>query len=163
MTSLQTLENGAQKCRVRRLTREYDDLLPNYVSIDVEKEDNGDTIFIIQDNTNTVYRFQMSNTYPFVPPKVFVNNKSYLTFLCIHQPRFYTALRYINGQQCLCCSSMLLKQNWTPAYTLKHVLKEIDRTRLVKCRIVWKMLADKIKDTYLIADIDLDSWLFPKV
>jgi ubiquitin-protein ligase len=161
MNSLQTLENGNQKCLIRRLSREYSDLLPNYVSIDIEKEDKGDTIFTIQDKKNTTYRIQMSNTYPFVPPKVFVNNKPYLNYLCIHQPLFNKTLRSINGNKCLCCSSMILRQNWTPAYTLKHVLKEVDENRLLKCRIVWKLLADKIKDTYLIADIDLDSWLFP--
>jgi len=161
MSVLQQLENTSYKCLVRRLTREYDELLPIYVSIDIEKEDKGDTIFIIQDKKNTTYRIQLSNTYPFVPPKVFVNNKPYLGYLCIHQPRFNETLRSINGNQCLCCSSITIKHNWSPAMTIKHVLKEVDEKRILKCRIIWKLLADKIKDTYLIADIDLDSWLFP--
>ena len=161
MSALQQLENTNYKCLVRRLTREYDELLPTYVSIDIEKEDKGDTIFVIQDKKNTTYRIQMSNTYPFVPPKVFVNDIPYLNYLQLFLPRFHKVLQYINGKKCLCCSSITLKHNWSPAMTIKRVLKEIDENRLLKCRIVWKLLADKIKDTYLIADIDLDSWLFP--
>jgi len=39
-------------------------------------------------------------------------------------------------------------------------LDEIDDYKLIKRNIVRKLLLDKIKDQYLIMDIDLDSWLF---
>jgi hypothetical protein len=39
-------------------------------------------------------------------------------------------------------------------------IDELDKIRQYKRNIVHKILADKVKDKYLIDDVDLDSYLF---
>jgi hypothetical protein len=40
-------------------------------------------------------------------------------------------------------------------------IDELNKIRDYKRNIVYKILSEKIKDKYLIDDIDLDSFLFP--
>jgi hypothetical protein len=44
--------------------------------------------------------------------------------------------------------------------TLIHIIDEINLFRNYKKNIVNKIMADKIKEKYLIFDIDIESWLF---
>ena len=157
------LQTIVSKPRMRRLTKEYDELVLIYDRVIIETNDRFDTIFIITNfdyGRINKYSFILPVDYPFVPPTIYVNNKSYKQFLLIPQ-RFNKVLKYITGINCLCCSSFCSRTNWSPAYTVKRILTEIERYNEVKFQIAWKLLADKVKEKYLIADIDIDSWLFP--
>jgi hypothetical protein len=49
---------------------------------------------------------------------------------------------------------------WSCGCKFSNILDEIKSFRKIIIHIAYKILADKIKDKYLIDDIDLDSWLF---
>jgi hypothetical protein len=52
------------------------------------------------------------------------------------------------------------REKWSPLLTLLKIIDEVNLFRTYKKNIVNKIMSDKIKDKYLIADIDIESWLF---
>jgi len=165
MEALTQLETFKSTHIVRRVKREYSQLILDYDNIDIEINDDNQVIITIRkkseiyDQLNTNH-FILSKHYPFHPPKIFVNNKHYCKFLMLPSERFTKVFHYINGPKCFCCSSITLNHNWSPALTINNILKEIEILRKYKYEIVIKLLADNIKNKYLIMDIDLDSYLF---
>jgi ubiquitin-protein ligase len=151
------------KTMAKRLKRELDTLIDLYVIIQVDFTNKGELKLFLQkkeDYNFNIFCFTFSNDYPFRPPTITINNKGYFDSLRLNSPRFNTVLTYLNGLNCLCCSSFLCRDHWSPAFTVKKILEEIDNYKLIKRNIIRKLLLDKIKDQYLISDIDLDSWLF---
>jgi len=149
----------------RRVIREYSQLQLIYDNISIDFDDDNNVTIKIQkksalnDQLNN-YHFILTNNYPFHPPKIFVNNKTYISFLTLPSARFTKVFNYINGPKCMCCSSITLNHNWSPSLTMNNVVKEIEIIRQYKYEIVIKLLADNIKRQYLVMDIDLDSYLF---
>ena len=149
------------KTLTRRIRREYEQLEQQCESIAVELNENQNLSFTITRKGDTdQYKFILHNEYPFVQPTVFINDKPYISFLNLRSFRFNNMLKYVSGFHCLCCNSICFKQQWSPAYTIKRIMSEIDKYKQIKRNIILKLLADQIKDKYLISDIDLDSWLF---
>jgi ubiquitin-protein ligase len=151
------------KTMAKRLKRELDTLLDSYYIIQLEYTNKGELRLSFQkkdDYNFNIFCFTFPDCYPFRPPIITINEKGYFDSLRLRSPRFNTVLKYINGMNCLCCSSFLCRDHWSPAFTVKKILVEIDDYKLIKRNIVRKLLLDKIKDQYLIMDIDLDSWLF---
>jgi len=151
-----------------RLKREYSEILyaDAVLGCDLDINDQQEIIFYIKRKDRekiNIYTFIISRDYPFIPPQILINNNTYSSFLNLKTDRFNRIFQYINGtsnSSCLCCSSHRIRANWSPALTIKHIFLEIDKNRKIKYQIILKILADKIKDQYLIADIDLDVWLF---
>jgi ubiquitin-protein ligase len=117
----------------------------------------------INNNNNdslSIYEIYISENYPFTCPKIKVNGEDYLAFLRIKTQKFSHILKNITGLSCLCCNSYLCSENWTPVTTLYKMIHEIRNMRKKKRTIINKFYADKIKDRYLIDDINLDEWLF---
>lgn len=108
---------------------------------------------------NNVYSFIIDENYPFHPPKVEIHFVDYSGIL-MSSPFASNILRKIHGIPCLHCSTITCYANWTPAYTMNHVILEIRKYKKYKAHVMYKIFADKIKHKYLIDDIDLESWLF---
>jgi ubiquitin-protein ligase len=165
MDLLTKLDSFQSKHILRRVKREYSQLIIEHTNVGINANDDNQVVITMQkysdlnDQLNT-YHFILSNNYPFHPPKIVVNNKPYIKFLTLPSARFTKVFHYINGPKCFCCSSLTLNHNWSPALTINNVLKEIDLLIQYKYEIVIKLLADNIKKQYLIMDIDLDSYLF---
>ena len=51
--------------------------------------------------------------------------------------------------KCLCCSTLLCRDNWNPGSTISSILEEIDTNTTYIYDIVYKMLENKIYDKYL--------------
>lgn len=147
----------------RRLKNELDKMYPNYAQIDVEINDKGRpqvTVYEIdKDEKLQKYGFTITKHYPFAPPTIFFQSKSYMEFLRVDY-RERDILKRVTGHNCLCCQSLNCGDNWSPAITLEKIIAEIRHVKKQKRTIIHKMLADIIKRKYLIDDIDLDSWLF---
>ena len=159
------LKEMKQGCVVRRLTKELnsftfeDKLYVDSVKVN-EKQDAIITIIDYDSENINIYEFQVTFNYPFSSPKLKINNKPYNEFLRINTAKFRYLLKKMKNFDCLCCNSYLCADRWTPAITLKKYLQEVREYRKCRRDIVNKYYADIIKDKYLIADIDLDSWLF---
>lgn len=132
-----------------------------YNNIIVSKE-KGTINFIIEKtykNKKIVYKFIITNNYPYSPPIVFINNTNYGQFLGCPN-KFLNILKYIRGIDCFCCASYTCKTNWSPAITLKHIIDESEYNSDIKYNIMIKIFLEKIKEKFLNRDIELDSWLF---
>ena len=151
----------------RRLTRELTDLQKttnsNFLYVQsVEINQKGIPVVTIVDYSTenlNVYEFT-TDSYPFRVPKIRVNSSEYSEFLSIRTLTFQHLLKKIKGIACLCCNSYLCSDRWTPALKFVTIIEEIRMFRKYKREIINKFYADKIKDKFLISDIDLDSWLF---
>ncbi len=143
----------------RRIKRECQLLKDKYDDLFVECNSNSEILVGLKRSRNQ-YIFIIEQNYPFTAPRVTINGLSQNKFLRLPSNRFTTILQYITGLHCFCCSSLLCKNNWTPALTLDNIVIQLEEYKKIKLNIQLKILADKIKEKYLNRDIDLDSWLF---
>ena len=144
----------------RRITKELEKMYPLYKSVEVLILADSTLCVIVKDVTHK-YEFVIRENYPFVSPTIFFQNRPYAEFLRISSATNVQALfKKITGNECLCCHSLNCFSNWSPAATLIRIVDEIREIMRIKRCAVNKLLADKIKSRYLMADIDLDSWLF---
>jgi len=146
-----------------RLKNELKELTVTYELLSIENKGTHEYELLIKERnieSNVIYKFVIDITYPFKPPTIYVDNNPYIHFLNLQSARFNSVLKYLKGVNCLCCHSFSCANNWTPAYKLLTIIKEIKEYKKIKYDIATKLIMDKIKDKYLIKDIDLDSWLF---
>jgi ubiquitin-protein ligase len=157
------LEKYSSSAIRRRLKREIDAMYPLFNEIIVSEHQDNLKVTVIEftNNKKQNYGFIINNNYPFVPPKIYFQSRPYLDFLKINYSKESSNLfKKITGKECLCCHSFNCIDKWSPAITLKKIIDEICLFKQEKQNVINKLLADKIKDKYLITDIDLDSWLF---
>ena len=135
-----------------------------YDQIDLEVTDKNEVRVNIykvdQDNKWNAYGFVITYDYPFRPPVIFYQNRPYIEFLITRMNIDRKLFQKITGNSCFCCSSVNCAGNWSPSITLKKIILEIQMIKKQKRNFINKLIADKIKSRYLVADIDLDSWLF---
>ena len=146
-----------------RIKKDCELLLKKGGIINIENGINDDIIIELQrleGNYTIKYSFMLPQNYPFNPPRININGTNYFDFCNLHTNRFRTVLQYIKGIDCLCCHSYACKNNWNPGLTLNHIVNQINDYKKLKYYISLKLLLNKIKEKYLIMNIDLDSWLF---
>ena len=143
----------------RRLNSEIKQVIDNYdeiTFISLEKEN----IQLMFKRKNNRYVFSIPANYPFVPPKLTINDINQQSFFNLGSMRFVKMLKYISGIDCLCCDSYLCHNNWTMSTNLNQVIEQIEKYKTLKYLIFVKILLEKIKEKYLHKYIDLESWLF---
>ena len=93
------------------------------------------TFFLyINENYHCTVVFNFKNIdYPFVGPKVFINNYSYLSILKTDTKSFKKNITSVNC--CLYCESILCYDNWRATFTMKHILDEIYDNLILKLRM----------------------------
>lgn len=110
------------------------------------------------DNNN--YKFIISDCYPFVPPKVFINKKHILHYYKIINIYFNTLLKKYTGMDCFCCKTILCSNNWMPTYNFIHILDEFNEYIDMRHQIIIRIFVDVIKNKYLTYDINIIEWLY---
>jgi hypothetical protein len=155
-----------EKCLKNRIKNEYKELENIYsnnheIFVSYEPMISEVTILLIEKKHNDNYSFIINRQYPFHSPRFRFNNQPYSYYLRFPSQRFTEYLKKFTNKSCLCCHSLNCKYNWSPAVKLKMFIEELNKIRQYKRNIVYKILSEKIKDKYLIDDIDLDSFLFP--
>lgn len=143
----------------RRITKECQTMRHNYDEIVVEYTDTG-KILVSFKKLHNRYIFNIPSNYPFMPPSVCINGMVQNRFFNLDSIRFTTVLKYVSGLDCLCCHSLLCKNNWSPSVTMERIINQMEEYKKYKHLIIIKLILDKIKEKYLNIDIDLDSWLF---
>jgi len=117
-------------------------------------------ITIIPFQDDNIFHFTISKDYPFVPPVEFaVNYKNYKKYLKIESSKTIDELRKFNGINCLCCNTIACGQNWGPALKMQNYINEYYKIKKYRRNIINRLLASKIVEKYLIADINLIEWL----
>ena len=64
--------------------------------------------------------------YPFKPPQVRINQKSYMNSLNSKDKLYLGQLWKIRKVKCLCCYSLLCAGNWCPVVTMVKLCEEIE-------------------------------------
>ena len=173
-SQLELIETIKEKCLKNRIKNEYKELVNLYTNTTNTTNTNKYEIFISYDPTisivtitlfetkyNNEYTFTINNKYPFQPPTFHFNNHPYSYYLKLPSEKFGQHLKQFTNKSCFCCSSLSCKNNWSPGIKLKMFIDELNKIRQHKRNIVYKILVELIKNSYLIDDIDLDSYLFP--
>ena len=141
----------------RRIANDCKNLYEKYPNF-VLSNNSGNVELIVTENGEK-YGFIFKNTYPFQPPKIYYNGNSYLDLLRITDNDERNIVRKYKKKDCLCCDSYDCPDNWSPSINLTSIIDEIKNIVKFKKAIVHILLADKIKEKYLIDDIDINSYL----
>ena len=141
----------------RRIANDCKNLYEKYPNF-VLSNNSGNVELIVIENEET-YGFIFNSSYPFKPPKIYYNGKSYLDLLRITDNDERKIVRKYKKKDCLCCDSYDCPYNWSPSINLTSIVDEIKNIVKFKKAIVHILLADKIKKKYLIDDIDINSYL----
>jgi ubiquitin-protein ligase len=153
----------------KRLEREFINLIsldliyPESVSINLNKDKpiNNHNSFSISFITKEYRHFEfiISIHYPFHPPKLNINFKPYIHYLNFSSLDFRENLFKYKNIRCFCCSTKTCGDNWSPGFTLKHILEEFDEFKK-NCRdVCYILIIDIIKKKYLNFDINIVEWL----
>jgi ubiquitin-protein ligase len=148
-----------------RIKREIEKLIKENKCIDndIEVFKENDTEYsmeFINLDDNKYYKFKISNSYPFDPPKIFINGNSIMLNHEIKNLAFNTSLKKYTGIECFCCETILCRNNWNPAYTFVNVLNDINNFRDARRQIIVRIIIDVIKRKYLLADTNIIEWLY---
>ena len=102
---------------------------------------------------NVILNF--SDMYPFKPPSITINGHNYMRLLQIAEQ---WKLKYINTR-CLCCSSLLCIDNWSPNKNISDILTEVCNNLNLKLKFNEIRHVKKIKYKYLNQDIPIEDFL----
>ena len=162
---LELIKNKGLKNRVKN---ECNVLYKIYHNVVIKVDTNKDTdindkltieaVEFINANVRT-YKFIITSQFPFHPPKMFVNNRSYAEIMRIKGDYEKTMIKKIKKQDCFCCRSVCCFSNWSPAIKLFNVINEIKDILKFKRDIVNLLLADKIKNKYNIPYAYIETYL----
>jgi hypothetical protein len=114
-------------------------------------------------NINVI--FQFGNEYPFIQPSVLLQRKDtgetiyYKKTLHFESKTMSDILFNQFNIHCLCCKSVTCGEQWSPIRHFDFILNEIDEFFKIKNRIIEKLHALKVKQRYLIDDINIQEWL----
>jgi ubiquitin-protein ligase len=157
------LLNLNNKILTSRIKRELKNLIEEQIcnqdSISILNDNEDVIIEIIRLENNKSYKFTVSKNYPFHPPKLKINNE-YLTYNTIQSELFKIILKEYIGIKCFCCESILCKNNWSPALTLKHVLLDSDKIKTATTKVINIIMVNVIKRKYFFDDIPIIEWLY---
>lgn len=95
------------------------------------------------------FKFVLSRNYPFNPPELFINGLNYITMLQ-QSHSFVNAKLSEKGIACLCCESILCKNNWNVTNTMKNILEEYKRNQILLLSIYKQRYVPEICSKYEI-------------
>ena len=139
----------------RRIKKEFDFLYKIYPNILLSCNSKG----YIDMTVSGKYKFVFNNFFPFKPPQIYYNGEPYLEILRLKGDFQKKLVKKYKNKDCLCCESYCCDGNWAPSIKLLDVIEEIKSNVEFKRSMVNVLLAEKIKRKYLIADIDINSFL----
>lgn len=131
----------------RRISHELVDLIPVYKSISVLYEEGRISVTI--NNIN----FKISTNYPFCPPDIFVNDKTYIYFIIPPTKRIDRLFKELNmcnknknRKCCLYCSSIIMNCSvmWRPTTTIALIMDEIEWVKETKQKIKYMLIVEML-------------------
>lgn len=132
---------------IKRCNMEMLDLYQHYdfKSMQVKLLNTNEVHFVIEEFSNKVLKFILSERYPFIEPKLMINDKLYKSNILQNSKceRIYKILKN-NFIDCMCCSSIICDKNWSPAYRIENVLFEVAQVRTIKNYVKQYLIMDDI-------------------
>jgi ubiquitin-protein ligase len=116
-------------------------------------------IFINNNKINKINKINivLDDNYPFRKPiSIKINNYTYKSLIQLSNKQ----LHMFNIKECLCCTSLTCKDNWSPTSTINKLLTEIILNLSYKERYVMNIIIEVIKRKYLNLDIPIYKYLY---
>jgi hypothetical protein len=142
---------------IKRISHDFKKLYTQYPNLTI-LNNSGKIEIVVYENCEK-YSFVLNNAYPFTQPQIYYNDKPYLELLKLNSLYEKDLVVKYRKKDCLCCDSYYCSNNWSPALNLNIIIDEIKNIVQFKKTMVEILLADKIKEKYLIDDIDINSYL----
>lgn len=135
---------------------------PQCISIEKSLDEDKEycIINIVNIQNNKYYKLIITNSYPFVAPKLELQYKPYNYYLTFHSNYFRKMFYKYKGTSCFCCYSKLCHTNWSPSVTFLDIINETVYFHNECREIADRVMVDVIKRKYLIDDIDIITWLY---
>ena len=148
--SLLALNNVSSSVVRKRISAELKTLINTYTNIHISYNNELELIVLhIHDNTITSqyskFAFIIPNTYPFQPPKVKLNEDDYINLLKINSYNKSKIIQKLTCKTCLCCNTIICKDNWSPALTFIDIISEIKHNLKIIDKILLQISFDKFK------------------
>lgn len=150
----------------RRLANEA--IRDNWEELGMEHFIEDKTIYIPVDNVWTrgenLLTVAYKSVYPFRPPSVTYDGRNILIFYrelsnCSNKKIRDEISKLLGGTGCMCCSSLLCRNNWSVHNTIKNILEEFEKFCQIKKRSVERFWSDRITSRLLVEDIPLREYL----
>ena len=129
---------------MRRIGHEINEMTRKYPSLEIQALFKTDEIHISFSNKQPKFKEVeirlKRDIYPFIPPQIFIRNKPYIEFI---KPTSLRILKLL--KTCLCCSTIITKQNWTPTYQICTILNEIEETNELKCAVKYALALEDMQ------------------
>lgn len=155
-----------KKRLVREISSMIDQKFCTLNDVDIEMTNNTNLtgekyrIKMYDTSRKNYYEFCVPSSYPFHPPKLILNHKSYFHYLKIVNPYFQKELHAYKSKNCLCCSSILCNDNWSAFMSLKTIVEEVNEFTDICRQITHVAIVNAIKRKYLLTDINILEWLY---
>ena len=85
----------------------------------------------------------LKSDYPFYPPDILIAGRCYKSYRVNNSKRIQTYLTEL-GYDCLCCCSIVSRNNWSPCYTIQKILEEINQLNSIKRNVKYKIAVSDI-------------------
>ena len=150
----------------KRILHEISTILYEYEHVNINKNNDNINIEIFENKNknNNKITLIIDQNFPFNLDYVFINNTPYENYIKLSHNK-YIKHPYINLYNTLYnLYNNILKcnlniNNWTACCALKKTIDQIINIIDLKDKIKYYRLVNKIKDKYLIEDIDIFSYL----
>ena len=103
----------------------------NFIDNDISTDEKNHINELYIDN-KTVY---IPRDYPFKPPKIFIDNKSYISLLSEISQYYFQELKKM-GVICLCCESILCSNRWSPGFKIINILDEYEYNKKIIIKLI---------------------------
>lgn len=150
--------------RIKKEIAIIQEKLPSYevYLMEMQEYDKNTYIEVITPNYNRLV-FNIPNDFPFKPPMgLTLNGENYRQKLKFMPKRiqylydnpndvYYqerSIIKHYKKPECLCCSTLLCPDNWSPVCTLYRLLVEINDHNILKRQISYKLCLKPIFDKY---------------
>jgi ubiquitin-protein ligase len=98
-------------------------------------------------------KFKFNDEYPFSPPKCYIKIKNIFIniFVLLKSGTIFNDDMFqVTGKKCLCCSTILCQDNWTPTLRITDIVQEVKYMINFKIRLYKRYLCRKIQEKYLV-------------
>ena len=127
----------------------------------VETRSKDHLYFLIKDEHKKILqvKFIISSDYPFKPPEVKIGKYDYKSLL--RKPLYIkqSYMENVIGINCMCCDTIICRNNWSLHYNLSDILQEIKKFWKFKKKFMEVFHCRKIVDKYFGHYLPIEEFL----
>ena len=144
-----TRRKSINPVRHRRIYNELSELNSGIDFIFEKNNIQRDSIHqVTMEKDGDTYEFKLLITYPFTPPILYINNVEYIQQLHKYWLSFKSF--YNIKSICICESTILCSNRWSPGFKIIDILNEIENTKIRIKSIYKRSYVERVMNRYNI-------------